>query len=349
MNRQIGAINGLAIVLVVLNHSIHMSTTMPQALGYPAVTGAWNILLILLQILGTYAVPTFLFGSGSFVVYVAQSGTLSQSYRALLVRLRHIFWPYLFWSSVFYLVVFVQWGEYYSILGYIKNLLVGYPFNYVPLLVLYYMLAPLLVRLGKRHSMAMVVAIGVYQLILINLLNSNALGFKFPDWMQILVPRVVSTTLAKWAIYFPLGIAYSLNSKKLMPILRKVRWELVALAVILLVLYILNEANILRVPLAGEIAALPIICLLPLIKRDSIPLLKPLEWIGRMSFGLYLSNLIVADVFIWLMEGLMPGLLAYQILLEPLVFIATLSIPLIIMWGMSQLPPIRGAYHYVFG
>jgi hypothetical protein len=68
-----------------------------------------------------------------------------------------------------------------------------------------------------------------------------------------------------------------------------------------------------------------------------------------MSYGLYLTNLIVADATIWLIESILPGLLAYQVLLEPLVFIATLGIPLFIMWGMSQLPPIRGAYHYVFG
>lgn len=349
MNRQFGALSGLAIVLVVLNHSIHMGTVTPQALGYPAVTGAWGLLLISLQILGTYAVPTFLFISGCFVVYVTQSGTLSQSYKTILIRLRHIFWPYLFWSAVFYILVLVQQGESYTVFGYIKNLLVGYPFNYVPLLVLYYLLAPLLVRLGKRHSVAMLVVVGIYQLVLINLLNPNALGFKFPDWMEIFVPRVVSTTLADWAIYFPLGIAYSLNSKKLLPLLQKLRWELVALAIILFPLHILNQAGMIQMPLAAEMAPLPIVCLIPLVKRDRIPLMPQLEWIGRMSYGLYLTNLIVADVIIWLIQSLLPGLLAYQVLLEPLVFVATLGIPLFFMWGISQLPPVRGAYHYVFG
>jgi peptidoglycan/LPS O-acetylase OafA/YrhL len=348
MNRQFGALSGLAIVLVVLNHSIHMGTVTPQELGYPAITGAWNLLLVALQMLGTYAVPTFLFISGCFVVYVAQSGTLSQSYKALLVRLRNILWPYLVWSAVFYIVVLVQHGEHYTVLGYVKNLLVGYPFNYVPLLVLYYLLAPLLVRLGKRHSVAMLVVVGAYQLILINLLNPNAFGFKFPDWMQILVPRVVSTTLADWAIYFPLGVAYSLHSKKILPVLHQLRWGLVALTLVLLPLHVLNEAGIIVFPLAAEIGPLPAICLIPLIKRDRIPLMQQFEWIGRMSYGLYLTNLIVADVTIWVIEGIVPGLLAYQVLLEPLIFAAALGIPLFIMWGLSRLP-VRGAYHYVFG
>jgi peptidoglycan/LPS O-acetylase OafA/YrhL len=348
MNRQFGALSGLAIVLVVLNHSIHMGVISPPEMGYPAVNGLESLILISLQILGTYAVPTFLFISGCFVVYIAQSGTLAQSYKTVLVRLRHIFWPYLVWSAVFYVLVFVQRGETYSIPGYVKNLLVGYPFNFVPLLVLYYLLAPLLVRLGKRHSLAMVAVIGVYQLVLINLLNPGAFGFKFPDWMQILVPRVVSTTLADWAIYFPLGIAYSLNSKKLLPQLRKYGWALVVLGVILLGLHIMNDASYIRLPLAAEVAPLPIICLIPLIKRDHIPLMQQLEWIGRMSYGLYLTNLIVADVTIWIIESIVPSLLAYQVLLEPIIFVAALGVPLLFMWGLSRLPA-RGAYHYVFG
>ena len=348
MNRQFGALSGLAIMLVVLNHSIRMGTLVPQQSGYPPVTGAGGLLLIALQLLGTYAVPTFLFISGCFVVYAAQNGTLWQSYKAIWSRLRHIFWPYAVWSVVFYIVVFLQWGERYSFFGYLKNLLVGYPFNFVPLLVLYYLLSPVLVRLGKRFGVVMIVIVGLYQLVLINLLNPSALGIKFPDWMQFFVPRVVSTTMADWAIYFPLGIVYSLHSKRLLPWLQKLRWVLVAATIILLVLHILNAATLIHMPLAGSLAPLPLLGLVPMIKRDSIPMIQQLEWVGRMSYGLYLTHLIVADATIWLFQTFLPWLLAYQIILEPLVFAAALGIPLFLMWCLSRLP-IRAAYRYVFG
>jgi peptidoglycan/LPS O-acetylase OafA/YrhL len=348
MNRQFGALSGLAIILVVLNHSIHMSVLVPQQLGYHPVDGIGGLLLIALQQLGTCAVPTFLFISGCFVVYGARNSTVWQSYKSTWARLPHILWPYAVWSVAFYILVYEQSNEHYTFFGYIKNLLVGYPFNFVPLLVLYYLLSPLLVRLGKRYGAVLIGVVGIYQLILINLLIPNALGFQFPDWMRVLVPRVVSATLADWAIYFPLGIVYGLHSKSLLPWLQKLRWVSVAAAIILLALRILNEAAILHVPLAGSLAPLPLMALIPLIKRDSIPMAQQLEWVGKMSYGLYLTNLIVADATIWLIQYALPGLLESQIVIEPLMFVAALGIPLIVMKTLSQLP-IRGAYRYVFG
>jgi peptidoglycan/LPS O-acetylase OafA/YrhL len=348
MNRQFGALGGLAIILVVLNHSIHMGTLVPQQLGYPQVTGVAGLLLMVLQQLGTYAVPTFLFISGCFVVYVAQTGTLGQSYITTWNRLQHIFFPYAVWSIGFYILIYLQLGQGFTILGYVKNLLVGYPFNFIPLLVFFYLLSPLLVRLGKRFGAVVVVVFGLYQLVLINVLNPNLLGIKFPDWMQVFVPRVVSTTLAEWAIYFPLGIVYSLHSKSLIPWLRKASWLFIAATIGLFVLHILDIASILHIPLVGTLAPLPLIGLIPLIKRDSIPMFQQLEWVGRMSYGLYLTNLITVDATIWLIQITLPKLLAYQIVLEPLLFAIALGVPLLLMWGLSRLP-IRAAYRYVFG
>jgi peptidoglycan/LPS O-acetylase OafA/YrhL len=348
VNRQFGALSGLAIILIVLNHSIHMGTEIPQQLGYPPVTGVGGFLLVALQQLGPFGVPIFLFISGCFVVYVAQNGTLVQSYKATLIRLKNILVPYLIWSVVFYILIYEQLGQGYSFLGYVKNLLVGYPFNFVPLLVFYYLLSPLLVRLGKRFGAVMIVAIGLYQLILINLVHPGILGFRFPDWMQVFVPRVVSSTLADWAIFLPLGIVFGLHSKSILPWLHKVRWVLAGAAAGLLVLAILYEASILDVPLAVTLAPVAFIGLVPLIKRDSIPMLKPLEWVGRMSYGLYLMNLIVADALIWLLQYTWPAFLSFQIVLEPFLFVATLAIPLLLMRGLSRLP-MRGAYRYVFG
>jgi peptidoglycan/LPS O-acetylase OafA/YrhL len=348
VNRQFGALSGLAIILIVLNHSIHMGTVIPQQLGYPPVTGVSGFLLVALQQLGPFGVPIFLFISGCFVVYVAQNGTLWQSYKVTLARLRNVLVPYVVWSIVFYILIYEQLGQSYTFFGYVKNLLVGYPFNFVPLLVFYYLLSPLLVRLGKHYGAVMIAAIGLYQLILINLVHPGMLGFGFPDWMQVFVPRVVSTTLADWAIYLPLGIVYSLHSKSILPWLRKVRWVLVGATAVLLVLDILYEASILNAPLAGSLAPIPLIGLIPLIKRESIPMLEPLEWVGRMSYGLYLTNLIVADAIIWLLQYVWPSLLSFQVLLEPLLFVATLGIPLVLMRSLSRLP-MRGAYHYVFG
>ncbi len=349
MNRQFGALSGLAIIFVVLNHSIHMGTLVPQQMGLPPVIGPGAVLLVALQQLGTYAVPVFLFISGCFAVYSAQNASLWQSYKSIWARLQHILWPYLIWSVVFYIVVYIQWGEEYTLPGYIKNLLVGYPFNFVPLLLLFYLLAPLLVRIGRNHGLLLVAALGLYQVVLINLVIPGALGFQFPAWMNFLVPRVVSTTLADWAVFFPLGIVYSLHARSLVPALRKLAWLLLIALIALFVLRNISvNSSALSMPLVERLAPLPLIGLVPLIKRNQIPMIEQLEWVGRMSYGLYLTHLVVADVVIWLFEIILPWLLTNQLILEPFLFVLALGIPLGAMYGLTRLP-VRSAYHYVFG
>jgi peptidoglycan/LPS O-acetylase OafA/YrhL len=348
MNRQFGALSGLAIVLVVLNHSIHMGMTFLPTLGYPAVEGWGRYVLEVLQQLGVFAVPTFLFISGCFATYALQSGSLRQSYKTMWSRLQHILWPYLIWSIVFYELLYAHYGQHYTIPEYVKFLLVGYPFNFVPLLVFYYVLSPLLVRLGKRYGLLLILGVAVYQLFLINIVIPQSLGFAFPYWMQVLVPPVVSTTLADWAIYFPLGIVYSLHAKAILPWLRRFRWAFVAAAALFFVLHVLHFASVIYAPLAGDLAPLALVCVIPLIRRDAIPFVQPLEWVGRMSYGLYLTHLIVADCVLWIIQVTAPQLLRDQLLLEPLLFVLTLSIPLILMYSMSRLP-VRAAYRYMFG
>src|SRR3990172_12585959 len=96
----------------------------------------WQVyFLSFLQGLGILAVPTFLFISGSFVAYAAQGDPPHLSRKFLLSSLRHILIPYMIWSLVFYIFIYFYLDVQISILGYLKNLIVGYPFHFVPLLV----------------------------------------------------------------------------------------------------------------------------------------------------------------------------------------------------------------------
>ena len=348
MNRQFGALSGLAIVLVVLNHSIHMVTTIPPALGYPPAQGWPHYLLLALEQLGIFAVPTFLFISGGFAVYYAQSSTLRQGYKAVWSRMQRILWPYLIWSVAFYILIYVQLGQRHTLLEYVKDLLVGYPFNFVPLLVFFLALSPLLVRIAKRHGFLLVAGIGLYQLLLIDLANPMTLRVALPGWMQAFVPRVVGTTLADWAIFFPLGIVYGLNARRISAGLSRAIVPLAITVAALFALHLLDQAGAIQFPLAKYLAPLAFVALIPSIKRDAIPLAPWWEWVGAMSYGLYLTNLIAADVVLWAVQVWLPSAFYHPLLLAPVVFALALAIPLALMRGLSRLPA-RAAYRYVFG
>ena len=90
MNRQFPALSGLAMLLIVLNHTIEMGTSVPVQVGYPPVEGAMRTVLSLLQGLGVFAVPTFLFISGTFVAYAARGEPPKLTGKFLKNSLSHI-------------------------------------------------------------------------------------------------------------------------------------------------------------------------------------------------------------------------------------------------------------------
>ncbi len=350
MNRQFGALQGLAILLVVLHHSIELGWDTAR-LGYPPPAQGWEYYVFMtLWQLGILAVPTFLFISGCFFSYAAQGkNPPSLSWKVVQTGLKHLLWPYLFWSIVFYIWIYFRWDEAYTLLGYLKNLVVGFPFHFIPLIVFYYVLSPFLIRFAKRFGYLIIMIIALYQLILMNIGSPGILGFILPDWMHFLAPPILRTTMALWAIYFPLGLIYSINAKIVLPWLQRFKWALLILAIVFFVISVLDYFSIWSFSLASYICPVMFVLFIPTLKRDSIPIARQLEKVGKKSYGLYLSHLIALDLVLLVIQLFVPWLFNYQILLQPILFTLTLSIPLLVMNSMMRLPKIRPVYRYVFG
>jgi peptidoglycan/LPS O-acetylase OafA/YrhL len=348
INRQFAALRGLAILLVVLNHSIHLGSWYSQELGYAKATGFEYYILLILEQLGVFAVPIFLFVSGSFFVYAAKGKELKNAYKIVKTNLGHIVFPYILWSIVFYILIYVWLGQSYSPFEYIKHLIVGYPFNFVPLLIFFYLLAPVLVAGGQRLSWVLLAVVGLYQIILLNLTYPGILGFEFPAWMHILEMPVLRTTIATWGIYFPLGVIYSLNANRLMPVLFKFRWVFLFGAVALFVSNIYRYSSAQLPPIEGYLCPVFLSLLLPSIKRDQIPQVRRLELVGKRSYGLYLMHFNFINMVLFGLSIAFPPLLGYRALLLPMLFILGLSVPLALMNGLARFSA-RGTYRYVFG
>lgn len=348
MNRQFPALSGIAIALVVLHHTIDLQLGWFADLGIP-MAGTWQgNTLVVLHRLGKVAVPLFLFVSGSFIAYAAQGNPPRLSWQTVRSALTRLAWPYLLWSCVFYVMVFAQKGEVHSPLGYVKSLLVGYPFHFVPLLAAYYAIAPFLARFAKRYGVWLLAAILAAQIVLINLVYPGTWGFTFPASFSALVPPVLGGTFALWGIYFPLGLVYSLNAKRVQPWLRRAMWPLLALTLLFYGLDVLHTAGLLHAPYAVHIYPLTFLGLAPLVKRNAIPAVKQFEEIGKRSYGLYLTHLIVISLIYWAIGAFAPQLFRYPLALTPPVFALALGLPLLLMRATAHLPN-RGAYRYAFG
>lgn len=347
MNRQFYALRGLAIVIVALNHSIALSVEYARYLGLPSAPEWQNTILILLERLGIFAVPTFLFITGSFFVYAAR-GSAKIPLKLITGGLKNIVWPYIFWSLLFYLMVYFLRGWRYDLFGYIKNLLVGFPYHFVPLIVFYYLVSPWVFALIRRFGFWLVAAVGIYQLFLTNIVYPGSLGFTFPGWAQVLAPPVLAKTFADWGLFIPLGIFYSLRSTELKPKIE--RWFALSL-VLAVALYLMAALTYLGViafhsaPIFASVAFIGAAICLP---REKIPFARSLEKIGARAYPIYLSNLIVINLLLAGMGAVFPWAAGQPLLFTPLYFVLALFIPLSIINWIEKSPNLRKA-RVVFG
>lgn len=347
MNRVFPALRGIAILLVVLNHTIHMGTIYPKSLGLAAMPlERW--VLFSLSGLGLFAVPVFLYLSGSFFSYAARQDDLRSNYRIVWVNLKNVVIPYVLWSLVFYLEISLVHDQTCTPLECVKQLIVGYPFNFIPLLIFYYLISPFLMFAIRKWGWIPALVIGILQLLLINILHPETLGVAFPGWFSRLAPPVLANTLADWAVYFPLGLLYTRYAASYLPAARRYRWWFAILIVVTYILALLDVLELVHLPLAKYLFPFFFILLAPVFDRRQIPAVKTVENIGKRAYGIYFMNLIVLDLLIVALIALIPGVFQYYWLVLVPLFCLALLIPLGVMKLVERIqhPPI---YRYVFG
>ncbi len=348
LSRQFPALRGIAILLVILNHAIALSVTAAQARGLPAPASSTWAVLQALRTLGLIAVPIFLFLSGSYLTYAVRGKTLAVSYRTIVLSLRHILVPYLLWSVAFYALVYLLRSETYSLAGYIKNLLVGYPFEYVPLAVFCYLVAPFMIRIAEKHPGLLIAVVAAYQLFVACVIKPGLLGFALPQAARWLTIPGLRATIALWAVYFPLGVVFSLHSASLTPALRRVGWLLVTGAAVCYGTAVLGSLGPFDPAVPSLLAPVFGVLLLPLIRREMIPAVGPLESVGRRAYGLYLTNLIFLSLALLAIEAGIPWLLGQLLVLVPILFVLTTLVLQAVM-GAADRTPVPAFRRYVFG
>lgn len=340
---------GIAILLVVLNHTISLGIQYHGQSGYPPIQGLARQMLYALELLGWFAVPIFLFISGSFFAYAAQGNPPRLTYRVVWENLKHILWPYVIWSMVFYLWVWMGHDQSSTPLGTIKNLVVGYPFHFVPLIIFYYLISPILIWLLNRIPWQLILGgLAVYQVILMNLVEPGILGFLFPPWAEMLSPPIIARTMADWGIYFPLGLIYALNMKKISPAIEKFSRVFLILTLIFFGLTVAAAARLIPTPWARYVYPLMFVLYLPSIQRSAIPFIHLFEDIGKRAYGLYLTHLTLLDILLFAIQVSVPGFFGGLFLLLPVFYLLAVLIPMGLMTISARLPS-RNMFRIVFG
>ncbi len=360
MTRRLLFLNGLAVLAVAIHHASgygfqamfewtdrYLSVTVPDysQVGSPAFWG-----IVLLQQIDNFALPAFMFVSGFFLAFMARGEKASLSWKTVFSRIKTLAIPFLIWTVAFFLLFLRRLPA---------NLDEAFDrYYYIILLCQFYLIAPFVVPLAKRHWKLVLGFATLLELIRFGVRYLDVLGVESP-YVQLLVsstPKWLFPTLFFW---FVLGLVGGFKRKELQAWLSSVKWGLVFILPLLLVLTMIEYNFIARVsgngwlgPYFGGFSrffySLVFILLFLALDNSGLPLQRPVEQLGTKSLGVYLVHARTMYIAAFILYQASPRVLGNQILYQTILIIAGLAGPLLLMAAVRR-SPARPFYRYLFG
>ena len=369
MNRRLLILNGIAIIAVVANHASHIgfiamfwwtdlyrSVTVPNfdQLGSLSYYG-----LVAEQKLALFSVPSFLFVSGVFIAYAMRGKQSRLSWTMIKKRVLNLLPPYLLWTSVFLVIEMVITGATYTPLEFILSFVTirHSPFFFVPLLIVYFLLSPLLAPLAKNHwkwllAIAVVVQIATVTRSYLRLTDLQG------TWVLVL-NALFSNQVAEYFFFYTAGIIAGLRLTPLKQSAYKFRWLLLGLTILFAILAVAESEWIFQqyenpnwrsVTLSVPTFLYATLFILSYLAFDHVklPFSKSLYQIGVGTLGIYLIHKSVLLILPKIVYHALPFVLGYQILYQPLLISVAIGVPLLLM-SITKRSPLKKRYRIFFG
>ncbi len=370
MFRRLLYLNGLAITGVVLFHSAGMGFVamfswahryLPAAVDPMTRIGSTEYFgLRFLEQIASFAIPAFLFVSGFFIAVAAGKTSQTVSWKVVIARVKTLIIPYLLWSFVVIALQFLLEGKRFTPVNLAIDLLIGRTneiLYFVPLLIQFYLISPLLVPLARKNwrlflgitaAVQLMITLLPYLVFLnLDIPNKQAIAYFVPKWF--FVARI---------FWFSAGIVVGFHLEQFKAVFHRLRWVGLIVVLVSIPLGMLEWELFFR--LSGEtwlanretiidiIYALAIITLVLGFQQTRVPLERGFEKLGKNSYGIYLTHFLFIEYSAKVIYRVSPGLLDYQILLQPLWIIIGLALPVAMMFLLDR-SPARRWYAYVFG
>jgi hypothetical protein len=169
--------------------------------------------------------------------------------------------PYLIWSLIFYLVVYLLRGEQHTLVRLCKK--------YSGWLSLpFYSPAGLLLPAGPGSGLfepSLVVAhlavCGAIPTLFAQRCETRPFWVSlFPKAGQLLVVPVLTDTMADWGIYFPLGLVFSLHMGQIRPYLQRFKWIAAVMTLLLFILALLDANGMINLAIARFLCPHSLLC-----------------------------------------------------------------------------------------
>lgn len=305
--------------------------------------------MIALRLVLGYAIPSFLFVSGFFVAFMARGTQTRLNLTMVLPRIKVLLVPFFLWSVFRFILIKSYPNDVNEFLD---------PYHFIPLLIQFYLLSPLLMPLAKKRWKLFLFSAALLQIIMVAIRYSDNLGVVFPGQEQILnmTPRWLFINQPFW---FPFGVVVGLRLELIAQQLEKYRgFFLLALAIFAISTMVeyqvvdhLNGDRWLGPVFGGisrQLYSLAFILTVISSGERSVPYSKEISQISAKSLGIYMMNIPAIYVTASLMYHLTPWLLGVHLIYMVVLFIAGLGGPLLLMEAIRRTPTRRG-YRLLFG
>jgi fucose 4-O-acetylase-like acetyltransferase len=306
--------------------------------------------MIIRQIVA-FAVPGFLFISGYFVAFLARGKEGKVTLSMVMPRIKILIPPFIIWTIIRYVLLRRLPTSVDEILD---------PYHFVPLLIQFYLLSPIIVPVAKKRPVLLLAIFAVLHLGIQALRYFANIGIDVPgtDVILSLTPRWVF--IGQQPFWFPFGVVFGLHSRAMTPWLVKNKGKLIAATIIFALLSLAELFNAIRLSENGLVNSnfssftktIFIFFLILAITVIDIPknrVTKFINDIGTQSLGIYLANIPSVYVVAVLMYRLLPWILERQLLYQTLLTIVGVAIPLALMAIVRRSSILRPYYRTIFG
>jgi fucose 4-O-acetylase-like acetyltransferase len=345
--------------MVVLNHSAsyglnalffwtdrYLQVSVPNFDQYGSL--AYYILFFIHEV-AEFAIPAFLFVSGYFIAFAARTNEAGIKFDFISSRIKKLISPYIVWS----IIVIIVLQRFPPTLNQVLTV-----YYYIPLIIQYYLLSPLLVPLARDRWKLLLICTAIIQFGLESLRLLSLLGVDLPG-MDLIIRLTPIWFFPGRIFYFSIGLVAGMHVQEFGQWLSRSKWILLSSSVVMFALSIAEYeylTNLLQdqwlVPkYSGLFRALfAVTFTLSILAFDKIPIPYPQKFanLGGKSLGIYFANTPILYIVASFMYYLTPRLLGMPLVYQAILITAGLGGSLLMMTFVKK-SPARKAYPYIFG
>lgn len=369
MYRKVLLLSGISILAILIEHADtfgidalyfwlpRYQTLLPA--NYNPLSTPQYIILILFKQGFIFGVPAFLFVSGFFAGYAINLE--KTRWKIITTRILALVVPYLFWTDI-NIILDAGTGNISTTWQYLARLFFGVGgFWFIPVLIVFYLISPWLIRLSKINSKSLLIFSGILQIVFITLKYTIFLSLKSTNpLINFIINDQNNNFLMNWIFYFPFGIVYYMHQHdlKIWMLTHRKSIELICAFSFLIAMTISLWKNIYLQPtdnwitgfvdFLSHLYSVFIIIVFLILGEIKGILYNQIIKLSPQVYGIYLTHYFFQSYFSRAIYHLIPALLRFQILFFILNIVIGLGGSLLLMRLMRK-SRLKSHYALVFG